>query len=173
MRDTTEARQRMEQILSFTAAGADFGVSILKVREILQYESVTEVPGAPASVRGVANVRGAVVPVLDLGARLGRGAAAPTKRSCILVVDVAPAGEPLTLGVFADAVNEVVDLQPGDVEPPPVLGGGVKLSYIVGLGRLGKRFILLVDLDRVLSASEAKHAAAVATSAARRAELFA
>lgn len=168
MIDASDLQQeRPDQVLSFTSAGTDYGIPILKVREILQYEGVTEVPGAPPAVRGVTNVRGAVVPVLDLAAKLGRGASAPTKRSCVLVVDVVAGDGPLTLGVFADAVNEVVDLRPRDVEPPPpAFGAGVKLSYLVGLGKVGKGFVLLLDLDRVLTASEVE-LAAEAVSAAR------
>jgi chemotaxis signal transduction protein len=165
MREASDGREELsEQMLSFTAGGADYGIPILKVREILQYETVTEVPGAPRSVRGVANVRGAAVPVLDLGAKLGRGASEPTKRSCILVVEISPAGEPLTLGVFADAVNEVVNMPAREIEPPPFLGAGAKLSYLVGVGKIGKAFLLLVDLDRILTASEAEIAAEIAPS---------
>lgn len=159
---------KVQQILAFTAAGTEFGVPIVKVREIVQYESVTDVPGAPALVRGVATVRGAVVPVLDLCAKFGRGVAEATKRSCILVVDVSPAGEPLKLGLFADAVNEIVELPAGDVEPPAGFGRGAERSCIVGLGKLGKRFLLLVDVDRILTASEAQLASEVARSVVLR-----
>ena len=163
MRESIDGRaERAEQVLSFTAAGADYGVPILKVREILQFESVTEVPGAPRSMRGVTNVRGAAVPVLDLGAKLGRVTSAKTSRSCILVVEVSLAGEPLTLGVLADEVNAVVDLPERDIEAPPFLGKEAKLSYLVGLGKIGDAFLLLVDLDRILTESEADAALEIA-----------
>lgn len=165
MRETAETPQQGGQVLAFTAGGAHYGIPILKVREILQYESVTEVPGAPASVLGVANVRGTIVPVLDLAAKLGRAGAAATKRSCILVVDVSPEGERYTLGVFADTVNEVVDLRAKDVEPPPAFGG-TKVPFLVGLGKPEKGLLLLIDLDRVLTAPEAELAAEVASSGA-------
>jgi purine-binding chemotaxis protein CheW len=160
MRETAEVRQEMgKQVLSFAAGGTEYGIPILKVREILQYEGVTQVPSAPPSVRGVTNVRGTAVPVLDLAAKLGRDLSAPTNRSCVLVVDVVISGERLTLGVFADAVNEVVDLPTEDIEPPPTFGGGAKVSYLTGLGKVGRRFILLLDLDRIASAADAELAA--------------
>lgn len=170
LRGTTEAQQPLEQTLSFTAAGMEFGVPILKVREVLPYESVTEVPGAPGSVRGVASVRGTVVPVLDLGAKLGRGVAAATKRSCILVVEARPAGVPVTLSVFADAVNEVVEVRAKDVESPSVFEGGAKPPCLVGLVKLEKGPVLLIDIHRLLTAYEAEVVgAALAPVAAKQA----
>lgn len=144
------------QYLSFVVAGTDFGVPILKVKEILQYEGATLVPGAPASVRGVINVRGAVVPVVDLGVKFGRPEAALTKRSCVLVVETRAGGDALVLGVLADAVTEVVDLAAGDIEPPPSFGTGLRLEHITGMGRAARGFVILLDLDRVLAASEAE-----------------
>jgi len=148
MRETTEAQQKQAiQYLSFAVAGTDYGVPILKVKEILQHEEITQVPGTPPSIRGVINVRGAVVPVVDPAVKFGRPASTPTRLTCVLVVEVATSEGGLTLGVLADAVNEVVDLRPADVEPPPTFGPGV--------GKVGKGFVLLLDLDRVLTASEA------------------
>ena len=163
MREGIEQREEQgNQFLSFGIAGTDYGVPILKVKEILQYEDVTRVPGTPGSIRGVINVRGAVVPVVDLGVKFGKAEAAPTKRTCVLVVELA-SGEKLTLGVLADAVNEVVDLREADIEPPPAFGPGVKVDYLTGMGKVGKGFVLLLDLDRVLTASEAELAALAAT----------
>jgi chemotaxis signal transduction protein len=154
MRTDETQVEAASQYLSFAVAGSDYGAPILKVKEILQYEEVTPVPGTPPSIRGVINVRGAVVPVVDLGVKFGKPEAIATKRSCVLVVEVA-AAEALTLGVLADAVNEVVDLRPEDIEPPPSFGAGVKVDYLTGMGKVGKGFVLLIDLDRVLTASEA------------------
>jgi len=125
------------------------------VKEILQHEEITQVPGTPPSIRGVINVRGAVVPVVDPAVKFGRPASTPTRLTCVLVVEVATSEGGLTLGVLADAVNEVVDLRPADVEPPPTFGPGVRVDYLVGVGKVGKGFVLLLDLDRVLTASEA------------------
>jgi purine-binding chemotaxis protein CheW len=155
----------VEQFLSFVVGGTDFGVPILKVKEILQYEGVTRVPGTPGSIRGVINVRGSVVPVVDLGVKFGKGEVAETKRTCVLVVETRTAEETLTTGVIADAVNEVVDLASDDIEPAPTFGTGVKLDHIAGMGKVGKGFMVLLDIDRVLSASEAELAAATAALA--------
>ncbi len=158
------------QFLSFTIAGTDYGLPILKVREILQYEEPTRVPGAPGSVRGVINVRGAVVPVLDLAVKFGRRETKPTNRTCILVVEAQAGGERLTLGVLADAVSEVLDLPPDAVEPPPAFGTGIRLDYLTGMGKVGKGFVLLLDVDRVVSASEADLAAQAAAVVAQPAQ---
>jgi purine-binding chemotaxis protein CheW len=160
----------VRQYLSFVVGGTDFGVPILKVKEILQYEGVTRVPGTPGSIRGVINVRGAVVPVVDLGVKFGKSEVPETKRTCVLVVETRTKEETLTLGVIADAVSEVVDLANDDVEPPPAFGTGVKLDHITGMGKVGKGFVILLDIDRVLTASEADLAAATAAAAQASAE---
>jgi purine-binding chemotaxis protein CheW len=154
----------VRQFLSFVVGGTDFGVPILKVKEILQFEGVTRVPGTPASIRGVINVRGSVVPVVDLGVKFGKGEVPETKRTCVLVVETKALDETLTLGVIADAVSEVVDLADEDIEPPPAFGTGVKLDHITGMGKVGKGFVILLDIDRVLTASEADLAAATAAA---------
>jgi purine-binding chemotaxis protein CheW len=153
---------RTAQYLSFTIAGTDYGLPILAVKEILQHDEPTRVPGTPGSIRGVINVRGSVVPVVDLAVKFGKGETAATKRTCILVVEARIGGERLTLGVVADAVNEVLDLPPEAIEPPPAFGTNVRIDYLVGMGKVGKGFVLLLDVDRVLSASEAELAAAAA-----------
>src|SRR5512133_932328 len=160
----------VKQYLSFVVGGTDFGVPILKVKEILQYEGVTRVPGTPASIRGVINVRGAVVPVIDLGVKFGKPEVPETKRTCVLVVETRTKDETLTLGVIADAVSEVVDLANDDIEPPPAFGTGVKLDHITGMRKVGKGFVSLLDIARVLTASEADLAAAAAATAAAAAE---
>lgn len=162
-----QAEQQATQFLSFTVAGGDYGLPILKVREILSYEGATPVPGTPPSIRGVVNVRGAVVPVVDLAVKFGKAPTATTNRTCVLVVDAVSGTESITVGLLAAAVNEVVELGARDVEPPPAFGTGVRVDYLLGLGKAAAGFVLLLDLDRVLSASEAELAAqAAATQAA-------
>jgi chemotaxis signal transduction protein len=157
--------EAVRQYLSFVVGGTDFGIPILKVKEILQFEGVTRVPGTPGSIRGVINVRGSVVPVVDLGVKFGKGEVAATKRTCVLVVETRSKEDSLTLGVIADAVSEVVDLATEDIEPPPAFGTGVRLDHITGMGKVGKGFVILLDIDRVLTASEADLAAATAATA--------
>jgi len=158
----TEAAER-RQYLSFTLAGNDYAVAILQVKEILQYETVTPVPGVQRSIRGVINLRGAVVPVVDLAVKFGLAAAPVTKRTCIVIVEAAlgagagageEGGERTVLGFVADAVREVLELGPTDVEPPPPFGTQVRVDHLLGMGKVGKGFVLLLDLDRVLSADE-------------------
>lgn len=159
--ETTAAQAK--QFLSFVVGGTDFGVPILKVKEILQFEEVTRVPGTPAAIRGVINVRGSVVPVVDLAVKFGKPEAATTKRTCVLVVETRSGEEAVTLGVIADAVSEVVDLAPADIEPAPSFGTGLRLEHITGMGRAGKGFVILLDIDRVLTATEAELLAVAAT----------
>ena len=154
----------VDQYLSFTVAGTAYGIPILKVKEILQYEPPTRVPGTPASIRGVVNVRGAVVPVVDLGVKFGKAEAAPTKLTCVLIVEGRAGAEHYVLGVVAGAVNEVVGLRPEEVEQPPTFGTETKLDYLVGMGKVGKGFVLLIDIDRVLASPEKDLASQMASS---------
>jgi purine-binding chemotaxis protein CheW len=163
MTDTSD--MKAPQYLSFTIAGTDYGLPILTVKEILQFEETTRVPGTPASIRGVINVRGQVVPVVDLAVKFGRGDTSVSKRTCILVVEAAIGSERLTVGVLADAVNEVLDLPATEIEQAPSFGANVRVDFLTGMGKVGKGFVLLLDADRVLSASEAELAAQAAAAA--------
>jgi purine-binding chemotaxis protein CheW len=153
------------QYLSFSLRGTEYAVGILKVKEILQFEQTTRVPSTPRSVRGVINLRGQVVPVIDLASKFGLGETAPTRLTCILIVEVQLEGAPTVVGVLADSVQEVIELAPGDVEPTPAFGTQVKVEFLVGVGKLGKRFVLLLDLDRVVSADEREFAQDLALQA--------
>jgi purine-binding chemotaxis protein CheW len=139
------------QYLSLRIGDADFGIPLLRVKEILQYEEPVAIPSVPASFRGVMNVRGSAVPVVDLAVRFGRAPSVPTKRTCTVVLENGPA--PLT-AVVADSVNEVVELRQEDVEPPPDFGPDVRVDYLTGMARHGRGFVLLLDIDRLLSTLE-------------------
>ncbi len=152
-REAQEAAQR-SQYLSFRLSGGDYAVGILQVKEILQYETVTPVPSVPASIRGVINLRGAVVPVIDLSVKFGLPPTPVTKRTCIVIVEVAFGGEGTILGFVADAVREVLELGSQDVGPPPSFGTQVRAEHLLGMGKVGKGFVLLLDLDRVVSAAD-------------------
>lgn len=142
------------QFLSFSLDQVDYAVAILQVREILQYEPVTRVPSVPRSVRGVINLRGAVVPVVDLCLKFGLPETPVSGRTCILIVEARLDGEPAVLGVLADSVSEVLELGEADIEPPPAFGTRVKVDFLLGMGKVDGRFVLLLDLDCVLSADE-------------------
>lgn len=151
------------QYLTFFLAGEEYAAGILRVREILQYEPVTRIPTAPPWIRGVMNLRGSVVPVVDLALKLGLPETAVTKWTCVLIVEVELEGQRAVMGVMADEVTEVIDLRPEDIEPPPPFGTRVRVDYLLGMGKVpGKKFVLLLDLDRVLSTAELLSAAAAA-----------
>jgi purine-binding chemotaxis protein CheW len=139
------------QYLSFELAGEEFAFGILRVKEILEYDTITRVPNAPVAVRGVINLRGSVVPVVDLALQFNLAPTAVTKRTCIVIVEAQVDGVDLVMGVLADAVNQVIDLGPEAIEPPPAFGSRVSVEYLVGLGKLDdKKFVLILDIDRLL-----------------------
>lgn len=159
MNNSTEATGQ-SQFLTFLLADDLYAVSILRIREIIEYDTVTRVPNMPGSIRGVINLRGAVVPVVDLGMRFGLRDSNVTKRTCVIIAEVEVGGERLVMGLMADSVSQVIDLPPADIEPPPAFGTRVRVDFLKGLGKLGKKFVLILDLDRALSDTELFTAAA-------------
>lgn len=165
-----ETMDDSHQYLTFRIGGEVYAFGILKVKEILRYDTLTAVPSAPGSVRGVINLRGAVVPVVDLAVKFKLPPSQVTKWSCIIITEAAMEGERTVMGIMADAVNQVVELPPSEIEPPPPFGTRMKADYIVGMARSDKKFILILDVDKVLSAEELASGALVAEEAARAAE---
>ena len=154
------------QYLSFSLRETEYAIGILKVKEILQFEQATRVPSTPRSVRGVINLRGQVVPVVDLAAKFGLGETAPTRLTCILIVEALLEGAATIVGILADSVQEVIELGEDDIEATPAFGTQVKIDFLLGVGKIGKRFVLLLDVDRVISADEREFAREVAAQAA-------
>jgi purine-binding chemotaxis protein CheW len=142
------------QYLGFHIAEEEYAIGILRVREILEYDTVTRVPTTPPSIRGVINLRGSVVPVVDLAVKLGLPESVITKRSCVVVVDVELEDERTVMGLLTDAVSQVIDLPATEIEPPPPFGTRVRVDCLLGMGRAGKKFVLLLDIDKLLSAQE-------------------
>ena len=142
------------QYLTFLTAGEEYAVGIVKVSEIVEYEAVTTVPNTPVWIRGVTNLRGRVVPVVDLAAKFGLPHSNISKFSCIIITEVMFQSEKLTMGVLADSVSQVVELSADEIEAPPPFGTRVKTEYLLGMGPLGKKFCLILDIDKVLSADE-------------------
>jgi purine-binding chemotaxis protein CheW len=142
------------QYLTFLTAGEEYAIAIAKVSEIVEYETVTFVPNTPSWIRGVVNLRGKVVPVVDLAVKFGMPASRISKFSCNIITEVMFQGESLTMGVLADSVSQVIDLNADEIEPTPPFGTRVKTEYLLGMGALGKKFCLILDIDRVLSADE-------------------
>lgn len=142
------------QFLSFALGEEVFAMDIRTVREIIQHGSMTPVPLMPEFVRGVINLRGAVVPVIDLHARFGRPPARVGKKTCIVIVEARREGERIELGLMVDAVSAVISLEPAQIEPPPNFGGSVRRDFIQGMGKVGERFVVLLDADRVFDVDE-------------------
>jgi purine-binding chemotaxis protein CheW len=145
---------RPAQYLGFSLAGEMYAIELLRIREIIEHVPITRVPGMPPAVLGVINLRGRVVPVVDLAVKMGLGPRPITRWTCFVIVEVMVDGERTALGLLADSVSEVLDLGPDDIEPPPAFGTRTPVHYLRGLGRQEQRFILLLDLDRLLSADE-------------------
>ncbi|UUX94543.1 chemotaxis protein CheW [Aquabacterium sp. J223] len=146
--------QEPAQYLTFMLAGEAFAIGILCIKEIIEYAQLTAVPMMPDSVRGVINLRGAVVPVMDPQARFGRPPSPVTKRTCIVIVEVQAGDERQVIGVVVDAVNEVIEIAPADIEPPPAFGARIRTDFIFGMGKVKGRFVILLDVDRVLAMDE-------------------
>lgn len=142
------------QYLTFKLDQELFALEIGKVREVLDFTSITKVPQTPDYMRGVINLRGSVVPVLDLRLKFDMACAESTVNTCIIIVEVAMEGESVVMGAMADAVQEVLDLEPGQIEPPPRLGTRLNTGFIKGMGKHGGNFIIILDIDKVFSAQE-------------------
>jgi purine-binding chemotaxis protein CheW len=144
------------QFLTFMLADEQFAVGILHIKEIIEYGSLATVPMMPACVRGVINLRGAVVPVMDLSARFGRASSGISKRSCIVIVEVAGAegDNKQVLGMLVDAVNAVVEIAAADIEPAPSFGTRIRPDFIAGIGKANGKFVILLDIEHVLSTEE-------------------
>jgi purine-binding chemotaxis protein CheW len=163
---TTAMKEAVEQgqYLTFLLAGEEYAIGILKVKEIIEYDTVTTVPKTPHWVQGVINLRGAVVPVVDLGLKFGLEERPVTKTTCIVIVEGQVEGQSTLMGVMADAVSQVMDIAAGDVQEVPTFGTRIKVDYLQGMAQLGKKFVLLLDIDKVLSADEVQDLTAAATT---------
>ena len=149
-----QAIAEQSQYLTFMLSGETFAIGILSIKEIIEYDALTVVPMMPECVRGVINLRGAVVPVIDLGVRFRRAASETTKRTCIVIVEVETGGERQDVGVIVDAVNEVVEIPGSEIEPAPSFGAKIRAEFIAGMGKVGGRFVIILDVDHVLSAGD-------------------
>ncbi len=145
------------QFLTFLLGSETCAIGILAIKEIIEYGKLTEVPMTPPCVRGVINLRGAVVPVVDLMARFGRASSPIGKRSCIVIVELVPEADgssPPVVGVLVDAVHEVIDLSPADIEAAPSFGTRLRSDFVQGVGKVKGGFVILLDVGRVLSLDE-------------------
>ncbi|NUM52764.1 MAG: purine-binding chemotaxis protein CheW [Candidatus Hydrogenedentes bacterium] len=148
------AHDRAGQYLTFCLGPEVYGIEILKVREIIGMMPVTKVPRTPNFVRGVVNLRGKVVPVIELRAKFEMERIDDTGMTCIIVVQVSGAAQKITMGIIVDAVAEVVAITGDQIEPAPQFGSGIRTEFILGIGKVASKVVILLDIDKVLSWGE-------------------
>ena len=161
---TLDPSARGGKYLTFVLGREEYGVEILKVREIIGYVEVTAVPCTPPYVRGVINLRGQVISVIDLRAKFGMEPAPRTEQTCVIVVDIRRDGRRLNLGIVVDRVSEVLDMPAAQIEDAPSFGTTVDTSFIRGMGKVGAGVKILLDIDRVLTTEEAAGLASLAAA---------
>jgi len=145
-----------KQYLTFMLGGEMFSISILCIKEIIWYANLTEVPMMPACIRGVINLRGAVVPVMDLSSRFGKPSTAVTKSTCIVIIEVQTQneGEHQNMGVVVDSVQAVLEIPTSEIEPAPTFGAKIRSDFIEGIGKVNGKFVILLNVNQVLSTEE-------------------
>ncbi|WP_017905093.1 chemotaxis protein CheW [Pseudomonas asplenii] len=162
-RQTTVATSEDAQYLTFILGGEMFALGILGIKEIIEYGSLTVVPMMPAFVRGVINLRGAVVPVVDLSARFGRATSTITRRSCVIIIEArSEEGEPQDIGLLVDTVSAVQEIPADQIEPPPNFGARIRADFISGMAKVDGKFVIVLAVDKVLSIDEMSSLAEVA-----------
>ncbi len=158
------------QHLGFFVGGEEYAVDLLRVKEIIQYAPVTRVPAMPPAVRGVINLRGRVVPVIDLALHFGGAETPITRWTCIVMLDLAVSDEQGVVGILVDSVTKVIELSAGDIEPPPAFGTRARIDFLRGMGKVDTRFILILDEDQLLAAFDAVPTAPAPTEGERSEE---
>jgi len=150
----TRAANREGKYLTFNLAGEEYGIGILKVKEIIGMMAITTVPQTPEYMKGVINLRGKVIPVVDLRLKFGMEAIGYTERTCIIVVEITGDGKKIQIGILVDSVSEVLNIKVGDIEDTPNFGSHLNTDYILGMAKTGGRVKILLDIDKVLSSEE-------------------
>jgi purine-binding chemotaxis protein CheW len=164
-RNSTEGTQ----YLTFHLANEEYAVGILQVKEIIPCGALTKVPQTPPAIRGVINLRGSVVPVVDLAVKFGLAASAVTTRTCIVIVEVNLDGEQTIMGIMVDSVSQVIEFSADDILPAPPFGTHVSMNFLIGMGTAGNKFVLILDIDKVLSVAELGNLTTPSTMAANSA----
>jgi len=154
--------EEQEQYLTFMLGTEMFAIGILGIKEIIEYGNLTVVPMMPAFVRGVINLRGAVVPVVDLSARFGRPNSATTRRSCVVIIEASTAdGQAQDIGLLVDTVSAVMDIPASQIEPPPSFGAKIRADFISGMAKVDGKFVIVLEVGQVLSIDEMSRLAEV------------
>ena len=148
------ADQGPQQYLTFSLSSEMFAVGILHVKEIIEYGNLTEIPMMPPFIRGVINLRGSVVPVVDLAARFGGHRTEISKRTCIVIIEIADGDLRQDIGIVVDAVSEVLEIPGSEIEPPPSFGAKIRADFIFGMGKVAGKFVIILNIDKVLSVEE-------------------
>ena len=143
-----------QQYLTFKLGNEVFAIEVAKVREVLDFVDITAIPRTPEFMSGVINLRGSVVPVVDLRLCFGMSKTERTLSTCIVVVEVVLDNESTVIGALADSVEEVIDLEPDQIEPAPRIGSQIRTDFIRGMGKRDSRFLMILDIDRVFSADQ-------------------
>ncbi len=147
-------RNEINQYLTFTLDQELFALDIFSVREVLEYTQITRVPRTPAYMRGIINVRGNAVPVIDLNMKFGRSKTEQTINTSIIIVEVEMESETVTIGALADSVREVFEMREDQIDPPPKMGTAIRADFIKGMGKQDDDFIMILDINKVFSAEE-------------------
>lgn len=142
------------QYLTFNLSDEVFAVDVGRVREILEITNITKVPQTPEFMRGVINLRGSVVPVIDMRLKFGMSETERTVNTCIVVVEVDMDGENIVLGALADSVQEVIEMEPSQIEAAPHIGTHLNTAFIKGMGKHNERFVMILDIDKIFSGDE-------------------
>lgn len=149
-----EALKDINQFLTFTLGKEIFALDIGTVREVLELTSITKIPRTPDFMRGVINLRGHAVPVVDMRLKLGMSKGADTVDTCIIIVEIEFDGEFTVMGALVDSVREVFEMTPDTIEPAPKMGAAINAEYIKGMGRQNEQFIIIIDINKIFSAEE-------------------
>ncbi|TAK65199.1 chemotaxis protein CheW [Methylobacter sp.] len=163
MADNQELEEQ-QQYLTFMLIGETYAIGILRIKEIIQYGQLTEVPRMPDFIRGVINLRGAVVPVIDLSARFGKQPTAIGRRNCIIIIEVTMGDETQNVGVMVDAVNAVLEIPASEIEPAPTFGTNIRADFIAGMGKINGKFVIILNIQHVLSMDDMASLAGVSSS---------
>ncbi|MBN2063560.1 MAG: purine-binding chemotaxis protein CheW [Sedimentisphaerales bacterium] len=152
--ENRNARAKAGLYLTFALGQEEFGLEILKVKEIIGYQDITSVPQTPIEVKGVINLRGQVIPIINLRVRFGMDEKEVTEQTCIIVVEVELDGNNTQVGIIVDNVSEVLDIQEAQIEPSPEFGNQVNTDFILGMGKIGENVKILLDIDQVLAGTQ-------------------
>ena len=148
------AADREGKYLTFALAGEEYGIGILKVKEIIGVMAITTVPRTPDYVKGVINLRGKVIPVADLRLKFGMEGMAYTERTCIIVVEIISSQRTILMGIVVDSVSEVLNIKGSDIEEPPAFGNRLDTDFILGMAKIGGTVKILLDIDRIFRPEE-------------------